>query len=92
MVDMMLIVTFIPFFYIFAAGYRYASRLCAISGLAVTGIAIVLSTIPPPEAASAGIFELKVVGGLGFLVLTGLLVFRRYQRSRFVSSASRSEN
>ena len=36
MVDMMLIVTFIPFIYIFCAGFRFASRIAAMSGLAVT--------------------------------------------------------
>lgn len=82
MIDMMIIVTFVPFLYIFIAGYRFASRLSAISGLAVTVIAIVLSAIPPPEVASIGIFEGKVVGGLAFCIFLGLLVFRRYERSR----------
>ena len=81
MVDMTLIVTFIPFLYIFGAGYRFASRIAAISGLAVTGIAILLSAIPPPEVASVGIFEAKILGGLGILVVLGLRVFRRYARA-----------
>ena len=82
MVDMTLIVTFIPFLYIFGAGYRFASRICAISGLAVTGIAILLSAIPPPEIASPGLFEVKILGGIALFVLLGLVVFRRYERSR----------
>ena len=43
------IVTFIPFLYIFGAGFRFASRIAALSGLAVTLIAIVLSPSPPPD-------------------------------------------
>lgn len=82
MIDMMLIVTFVPFLYIFAAGYRFANRLCAISGLAVTSLAIVLSAIPPPEVSSVGLFEAKVVGGLALFVLLGLAVFKRCERSR----------
>src|SRR5580658_8524650 len=82
MVDMMLIVTFIPFVYIFAAGFRFANRIAAVSGLAVTLIAIALAAIPPHEAASPAIFEAKVVGGSVFFALLGWMVFKRYQAKR----------
>jgi amino acid transporter len=82
MVDMMVIATFLPFVYIFASGYRFASRIAAISGLTVTVIAIVLSAIPPPEVASVPLFETKVIGGSVLLTFLGLLVFRRYRRAR----------
>ncbi|MGP0072607.1 MAG: APC family permease [Bryobacteraceae bacterium] len=82
MVDMMLIVTFIPFVYIFAAGFRFASRIAAVSGLAVTLIAIALAAIPPQEAASAAIFEIKVVGGSLVFGLLGWAVFKRYEAIR----------
>lgn len=82
MVDMMLIVTFIPFVYIFAAGFRFASRIAALSGLAVTLIAMALAAIPPPEAASAALFEAKVVGGSVFFALLGWTVFKRYEAMR----------
>ena len=72
MVDMTVIVTFIPFLYIFGAGFRFANRIAAVSGLAVTVIAIVLSALPPPEAASAVIFEAKVVGGSVFSSSAGV--------------------
>jgi glutamate:GABA antiporter len=79
MVDMMLIVTFIPFVYIFAAGFRFASRVAAVSGMAVTLIAIAFAAIPPPEAASAAMFEAKVVGGSVFFGLLGWIAFKRYE-------------
>jgi glutamate:GABA antiporter len=82
MVDMMVIVTFIPFIYIFAAGFRLASRVAAVSGLAVTLIAIVLAAIPPQEAASVAIFEMKVVGGSLLFGVLGWAVFKRYQAIR----------
>lgn len=90
MVDMMVIVTFIPFLYIFAAGFRFANRLAAVSGLAVTLVAITLSALPPPEAASAAIFETKVVGGSVFFALLGWLLFKRFesQRSRVASASA----
>jgi glutamate:GABA antiporter len=82
MVDMMVIVTFIPFVYIFGAGFRFANRIAAVSGLAVTLIAIVLAAFPPQEATSAVIFEVKVVGGSLFFALLGWMVFKRYQSVR----------
>lgn len=81
MVDMTIIVTFVPFIYIFGAGFRFASRIAAVSGLAVTLIAIVF-TVPPREAASAVIFEVKVIGGSVFFALLGWIVFKRYERIR----------
>jgi amino acid transporter len=82
MVDMTVIVTLIPFVYIYAAGFRFASRIAAVSGMAVTLIAIAFAAIPPPEAASAAIFEAKVVGGSVFFALLGWIVFKRYQAKR----------
>ena len=82
MVDMMLIVTFIPFVYIFAAGFRFASRIAAVSGLAVTLIAIALAAVPPHEAASAALFEAKVLGGSVFFAVLGWIVFKRYEGLR----------
>ncbi len=83
MVDMMVIVTFIPFVYIFAAGFRFGSRIGAVSGLAVTLVAIALSALPPPEAASAVTFEAKVIGGSLFFALLGWLLFKRFEAQRW---------
>lgn len=82
MVDMMVIVTFIPFVYIFAAGFRFANRIAAVSGLAVTLIAMVLAAVPPQESGSAVMFELKVLGGTLFFALLGWIMFKRYQAIR----------
>lgn len=82
MVDMMIMATFIPFLYIFGAGFRFTSRVASTCGLIVTLIAIVLSAIPPPEVASVWIFESKVIGGSVLIIAAGLLVFRRYDRAR----------
>ena len=84
MVDMTVIITFVPFLYIFAAGFRFASRIAAFSGFAVTLIAIVLSALPTPEVESTVTFEIKVLGGSFLLAALGWTLFRRYaaQRSR----------
>ena len=82
MVDMMVIVTFIPFVYIFAAGFRFASRMAAVSGLAVTLVAMALSILPPPEVASVVTFEAKVAGGSFLFALLGWFLFKRYEAKR----------
>ncbi len=90
MVDMMVIVTFIPFIYIFGAGFRFASRIAAVSGLAVTLLSLILSAVPPAEVGSGILFEIKVVGGSVLCAVLGWAVFKRYaaQRSRLVVSDS----
>ena len=88
MVDMMVIVTFIPFLYIFGSGFRFISRISAVSGIAVTLIAIVLSALPPAESGSAAVFEIKVLGGTLLCGLLGLTVFWRYQTRRVATRAA----
>ena len=82
MVDMMVIVTFIPFLYIFGAGFRFANRIAAVLGFAVTLIAIAFAAVPPRETASTAIFEAKVMGGSVFFAVLGWMVFKRYEAMR----------
>jgi amino acid transporter len=82
MVDMMIIVTFIPCVYIFGAGFRFASRVAALSGLSVTLIAIALAAFPPRETLSAALFEAKVTGGSVLFALFGWILFKRYEATR----------
>ena len=82
MVDMMVVVTFVPFIYIFGAGFRFGNRIAAVSGLAVTVLAIVFSALPPPEVSSVAVFETKVLGGTVVFALAGLMLFRRFERQR----------
>ncbi len=82
MVDMTVIVTLIPFVYIFASGMKFGQRWAGSTGAIVSAIAIVLSAIPPPGVASVWLFELKVVGGTLLLVLAGRLIFARSQAAR----------
>ncbi|HEX3682465.1 MAG TPA: APC family permease [Bryobacteraceae bacterium] len=86
MVDMTVIATFIPFVYIFGAGFRFANRMASFSGLAVTLIAIALCFLPPPETASAPIFEAKVLGGTVLLAALGWAIFERYRAQRVIAA------
>ncbi|MBV8454442.1 MAG: APC family permease, partial [Deltaproteobacteria bacterium] len=77
MVDMTVIVTLIPFLYIFGSGLRFANRLAAVSGLAVTLVAIIFSALPIAGAASVSIFEAKILGGCLLVAVLGLVIFGR---------------
>jgi hypothetical protein len=83
MVDTTLIATLIPFIYIFASGFRFASRTASISGLAVTLLAIAFSALPTGDTASVFSFELKVLGGCVFVALLGWLIFVKCSANRF---------
>jgi amino acid transporter len=82
MVDMTVIVTLIPFLYIFTSGMKFGQRWAGATGAVVSAIAMVLSAIPPPGVASVWLFELKVVGGTVLLVLAGRMIFARSQAAR----------
>ena len=61
LVDLTTVTTLFPFIYIFAAAWKYRYRVSALSGLAVTVLAIVIAFVPP-EGASFW-YEAKLVGG-----------------------------
>ena len=76
MVDMTVIVYFIPFLYMFAAAWKYGRKWSAAMGLAVTVISIVVSLIPPGDARSLWLFEGKLLAGCAILVASARLMFR----------------
>ena len=75
LLDMSIITTFLPYVYIFASAWKFGQPIAAGAGLVISGLAIVLSAIPPPEASSWKIFELKVIGGCILLAYLGRIVF-----------------
>lgn len=87
LVDLTVIATFLPFVYIFLSGFKFGQRIAGVAGGLITVLAIVLSVVPPPGAASVWIFELKVVGGALLLALAAWPVFAHY-RAHYRSQAS----
>lgn len=77
LIDMSIILTFIPFLYIFASARKAGLKWSGLSGVLVTLIALGLALVPPAEAASFWLFELKVLGGSAVLAGAGWLVFSR---------------
>jgi len=75
LVDMTVITYFIPFLYLFATSWKYGQPWSSLSGLLVTGLSILLSLVPPPQAASLWLFEAKLVGGCVLLIGAARIVY-----------------
>lgn len=94
--DTMLLVYFIPYIYLFIcflvvrlkppaageppAGGRVSALLIGGSGLALTLFAMLIATVPPSGTAEPWLFRLKVIGGAGFFVVLGGLIYARGRR------------
>src|SRR5215469_8732732 len=63
---------------VLAPGGLIGGWLTALSGMIVTLFAMIIATIPPPDTADSLLFRLKVIGGaLGFILIGGLIYWRR---------------
>ena len=54
--------------------------MIGLCGLGLTLFAMFVATVPPSDTADVGLFEMKVLGGAGFIVALGLLVYWRGRR------------
>jgi amino acid transporter len=59
---------------------RAAAAVTGLAGLGLTLFAMVLATIPPSGTADPSLFRVKVIGGAGFFVVLGLLIYWRGRR------------
>jgi amino acid transporter len=80
-VDLTVIVGFLPYLYVFASAWKAQKRLSAISGSAVTLLAIACSIIPPPEVKKVLLFEGKLALGTAAAIFSGWLLYRRNNKS-----------
>jgi glutamate:GABA antiporter len=93
--DTMLLVYFIPYIYLFLCylvvrfrepvggsvlGGRPAGVVIGVAGLALTLFAMLIATVPPSGTTDPWVFRLKVVGGAGFFVVLGLVIYWRGRR------------
>ena len=63
-------------------GGRFGVTLAGGLGLAVVGVGIFLSFVPPGDSSSKLLFESKLVAGTVFSVLLGLILYYRGARSK----------
>jgi len=76
-VDLTVIVGFLPYLYVFASAWKARKWFSAISGSGVTLLAIACSIIPPPEVKKVALFEGKLALGTAAAIVSGWLLYRR---------------
>jgi hypothetical protein len=74
---LMVISGFLPFFHIFASAWRCGKRAPALSGTAVSLLAVVCAVVPSADINRVWLFELKLAIGIAAVILPAFLVYRR---------------
>jgi glutamate:GABA antiporter len=77
LVSLSVIVGFLPYLYLFGCGWKAGARVSAISGGAVTAIAILCAIVPSAEISNVWLFEGKLAAGTLAVIATAWLVYRR---------------
>jgi amino acid transporter len=77
LVSLMLINGFLPYLYIFGSAWKAGKRVSAISGWAITLLAIFCSVVPTAEITNVWLFETKLAVGTAAVIATAWLLYRR---------------
>ena len=81
LVSLMVITGFIPFIYIFGSAWKAGRRLSAISGWAITALALVCSVAPSSDITNVWLFEVKLALGTLAAIFSAWLLYYRAQRA-----------
>jgi amino acid transporter len=81
LVSLMVITGFLPYLYIFGSAWKAGKRLSAVSGGAITALAMFCAVVPPAEITNVWLFEGKLAGGTVAVVASAWLVYRRRKQS-----------
>jgi amino acid transporter len=77
LVSLMVCAGFLPFLYIFASSWKAGNRWSAVSGAAVTSLAIICGVVPTADTANVWIFEAKVWLGTAAVIASAWVIYRR---------------
>ncbi len=77
LVSLMVITGFLPYIYIFGSAWKAGKRWSAVSGWAITVLAIVCSVIPTAEITRVWLFEGKLAAGTVAVIASAWLVYRK---------------
>ncbi len=80
LVSLMVITGFFPFLYIFGSSWKAGHRLSALSGAAVTIVAILCAVVPTADIHNVWLFEGKLAAGTLGVVGSAWLVYRGRRR------------
>jgi amino acid transporter len=76
-VSLMVIAGFLPYIYMFLSTWKCGRRLSAVSGMAITALAIASSVVPTPDVTNVLLFEVKIVGGTALIIGLARVVYQR---------------
>jgi len=86
LVSVMVITGFIPYLYVFGSSWKAGKRLSAMSGYAVTLLALLCSVVPPAEIENILLFEGKIAVGTLAVLVSAWLFYRHYKAAAFTRS------
>jgi amino acid transporter len=81
LVSLMVITGFLPFLYIFGSAWKAGKRVSAVSGWAITLLAILCSVVPTAEVKNVWLFETKLAVGTAAVIATAWLLYRRTRQT-----------
>jgi glutamate:GABA antiporter len=81
LVSLMVITGFLPFLYIFGSSWKAGKRISALSGWAITMLAILCSVVPTAEVKNVWLFETKLAVGTSAVIVTAWLLYRRTEQA-----------
>jgi amino acid transporter len=81
LVSLMVIVGFLPYLYIFGSAWKAGHTVSAVSGWAITLLAIVCSVVPTADVTNVWLFEGKLFGGTAAVIVVSWWLYRRNLRS-----------
>jgi glutamate:GABA antiporter len=81
LVSLMVVNGFLPYFYIFGSAWKAGKQLSALSGGAMTALALFCSVVPPTEITNVWLFEGKLSAGTLAVVASAWLAYRRSKPS-----------
>jgi glutamate:GABA antiporter len=80
LVAMMVIAGFLPYLYIFGSSWKAGKKISALSGWAITAMAIVCSVVPSEEIHNIWLYEGKLAAGTLAVVGSAWFLYRRGSR------------
>lgn len=77
LLSLMVLVGFLPYFYLFASAWKCGKRIAAASGLLMTLLTVISSAIPTPDVTNVWFFEAKVFGGAALMIGLAWIVYKK---------------
>jgi amino acid transporter len=80
LVSLMVIGGFLPYIYIFGSAWKAGKQISAVSGWAVTALALICSVAPTAEVKNVWLFEFKLAAGTLAMIASAWVLYRNSER------------